>query len=177
MSRLARLPVAIPNGVKVNLSGNSCEVVGPKGTMVLPVHPVVKITVTGNEVTVSSASKSMQERISLGTMRSLINSMILGVSKGFERKLELVGVGYRVKIAGAVVNLSVGFSHPVNYQLPTGVTAEAPSQTELVLKSYNKHLLGQVASEIRALRSPEPYNGKGIKYSDEQIKRKEAKKK
>lgn len=177
MSRLARLPVVIPNGVKVNLSGEQCEVTGPKGTMKLAVHPAVKINIDGNQVTVSAPSRSIEEKIGLGTTRALLNNMVLGVTKGFERKLELVGVGYRAKVTGNVVNLSVGFSHPVDYPLPKGVTAEVPAQTEVVLKSYDKHLLGQVASEIRAIKPPEPYNGKGIKYADEQIQRKEAKKK
>ena len=181
MSRLARIPVTVPSAVKVNITGKVCEVIGPKGTLKLDIHPTVTITVAGNEVSFSSPSssnaKSIQERMSLGTMRALVNNMVLGVTQGFQRKLDLVGVGYRVKIAASVVNLSVGFSHPVDYRLPQGVTAEAPSQTELLLKSHDKHLLGQVASEIRAFRPPEPYKGKGIKYSDEKIQRKEAKKK
>lgn len=177
MSRIARIPVLIPKGVTVTLAHDQCEVKGPKGVLSLPVHKQVNLLVEADKVSFSASGQSIAERTSLGTMRSHVNNMIVGVTTGFQRKLDLVGVGYRAKVAGSILNLSVGYSHPVAYTLPAGVTAETPTQTEIVLKSHDKQLLGQVSSEIRAFRPPEPYKGKGIKYSDEKVVRKEAKKK
>jgi len=177
MSRIARIPVLIPKGVTVTLAQKHCEVKGPKGILSLPVHDKINLLIESDKVSFSAEGKSIAERTSLGTMRSHINNMIIGVTTGFQRKLDLVGVGYRAKVNGSVLNLSVGYSHPVEYKLPVGVSAETPTQTEILLKSHDKHLLGQVSSEIRAFRPPEPYKGKGIKYSDEKVVRKEAKKK
>ena len=177
MSRVAKTPVAIPSGVEVKLDGNLLVVKGSKGSLSLPLHD--KVDVAQDAGVLNFASKDGQKTgwAMAGTTRALVSKMVIGVSQGFERKLELVGVGYRAKANGSVVNLSLGFSHPVDYQLPEGVSAETPTQTEIVLKGSDNALLGQVAAEIRRFRPPEPYKGKGIRYSGEQVRRKEAKKK
>jgi len=175
MSRVAKNPVSLPSGVKLTLEGQELSVKGGKGELSLTINKDVEVKEENNVLTFSSNSKSSTAMA--GTVRALVNNMVTGVSVGFEKKLQLVGVGYRAKAAGKVLNLTLGFSHPVDYQLPEGVTAETPSQTDIVLKSADKQLLGQVASEIRAYRPPEPYKGKGVRYADEQVKRKEAKKK
>lgn len=177
MSRVANSPVEIPAGVKVDLAGQSLSVKGSNGTLALDIHANVEISQEDNVLKFAAKDSAKQSKALAGTMRALVNNMVVGVSKGFEKKLELVGVGYRAKASGKSVNLTLGFSHPVDYSLPEGVTAETPSQTEIVLKSADKQLLGQVASEIRAYREPEPYKGKGVRYSDEYVRRKEAKKK
>ncbi len=177
MSRVANSPVEIPAGVKVDLKDQSLSVKGGKGTLAIDIHKNVEISQEENVLKFASRDNAKQSRALAGTMRALVNNMVFGVSQGFEKKLELIGVGYRTKASGKTVNLTLGFSHPVDYQLPEGVTAETPSQTEIVLKSADKQLLGQVASEIRAYRPPEPYKGKGVRYSDEYVRRKEAKKK
>ncbi len=177
MSRVANSPVEIPVGVKVDLKDQSLSVKGGKGTLAIDIHKNVEISQEENVLKFASRDNAKQSRALAGTMRALVNNMVFGVSQGFEKKLELIGVGYRTKASGKTVNLTLGFSHPVDYQLPEGVTAETPSQTEIVLKSADKQLLGQVASEIRAYRPPEPYKGKGVRYSDEYVRRKEAKKK
>jgi len=183
MSRLARIPVTIPQGVTVKYTPgqSSCEVAGPKGILNFEISPLIKLDLNNNQLSILPASGKdyplRDERMYMGTARAILGNMVQGVAKGFEQKLDLVGVGYRVKVAGSTVSLSLGYSHPIDYALPKGVTAEAPSQAELLLKSHDKRLLGQVASDIRAFRPPEPYKGKGVKYSDEQIQRKEAKKK
>ncbi len=177
MSRVANSPVEIPAGVKVDLNDQSLSVKGGKGTLAIDIHKNVEISQEENVIKFVARDNAKQSRALAGTMRALVNNMVVGVSQGFEKKLELIGVGYRTKATGKTVNLTLGFSHPVDYQLPEGVTAETPSQTEIVLKSADKQLLGQVASEIRAYRPPEPYKGKGVRYSDEYVRRKEAKKK
>jgi len=177
MSRVAKSPVEVPAAVSVTLKGQSLSVKGGKGTLALEVHSSVEVKQDSNVLTFTPRDDAKQSDALAGTTRALVNNMIIGVTKGFEKKLTLVGVGYRVKAEGNTVNLSVGLSHPVNYTLPEGVTVETPSQTEIVLKGNDKQVLGQVAAEIRAYRRPEPYKGKGIRYSDEVVLRKEAKKK
>ncbi|GAB2196573.1 50S ribosomal protein L6 [Sessilibacter sp. MAH4] len=177
MSRVAKSPVEIPAGVKVDLDGQSLSIKGSKGTLALEIHSNVAVTQEENVLKFQPRDQAKQSVALAGTMRALVNNMVVGVTQGFEKKLDLVGVGYRAKATGNTVNLTLGFSHPVDYELPAGVTVETPSQTEVLLKSADKHLLGQVASEIRAFRPPEPYKGKGVRYSDELVRRKEAKKK
>lgn len=177
MSRVAKSPVSLPSGVNVTLEGQSISVKGSKGTLEFEVHSSVEVKQEDNVLTFAPKMGGKEADALAGTTRALINNMVTGVSAGFEKKLQLVGVGYRAKAAGSTLNLTLGFSHPVDYQLPDGVKAETPSQTDIVLKSADKQLLGQVAAEIRAFRAPEPYKGKGVRYADEHIRRKEAKKK
>lgn len=177
MSRVAKSPVSLPGGVNVTLSGQSISVKGSKGTLELNVHSKVEVKQENNVLTFAARDGSKESNALAGTTRALVNCMVTGVSVGFEKKLQLVGVGYRAKATGNLLNLTLGFSHPVDYELPEGVTAETPSQTDILLKSTDKQLLGQVAAEIRAFRPPEPYKGKGVRYADEQVHRKEAKKK
>ena len=177
MSRVAKSPVSLPSGVDVTLNGQSISVKGSKGTLELNVHNSVEVKQEDAGLTFSARNKSKEAIALSGTTRALVNNMVTGVSAGFEKKLQLVGVGYRAKATGSTLNLTLGFSHPVDYELPEGVKAETPSQTDIVLKSADKQLLGQVAAEIRAFRAPEPYKGKGVRYADEHIRRKEAKKK
>ncbi len=177
MSRVAKSPVEVPAGVQITLKGSDLSVKGSQGTLALEIHENVEVSQNDNILTFAARDGAKQSRALAGTTRALVNNMVIGVSKGFEKKLVLTGVGYRAKAAGTSVDLTLGFSHPVVYNLPEGVTAESPSQTEIVLKSANKQLLGQVAAEIRAFRPPEPYKGKGVRYSDEIVRRKEAKKK
>lgn len=179
MSRIAKKPIALPSGVQVEIDNQRLVVKGSKGTLEREIHVLVKITLEEN---VLSISPKEDEDIKLadsmaGTVRALANNMVVGVSEGFERKLLLVGVGYRAQAQGNVLNLSLGFSHPVVYTLPDGVTVETPSQTEVVVKGIDKELVGQVAADIRAFRPPEPYKGKGVRYSDEIVHLKEGKKK
>lgn len=175
MSRIANKPVELPTGVEIKLDGQNVTAKGKVGEMVLAVHPTVKVTQEEKTLTVQAETPSAIAMA--GTMRSLLDNLVVGVSKGFEKKLELVGVGYRAQAKGKSLNLSLGFSHPVDYPVPEGISIETPSQTEIVIKGYDKQRVGQVAAEIRAYRPPEPYKGKGVKYADERIIRKEAKKK
>lgn len=177
MSRVAKSPIAVPAGVEIKQSGQTLSVKGAKGELQLALNPLVKVGVDGSVAKVEPATETQQAWAMAGTYRALLSNMVHGVSKGFERKLELVGVGYRAQAKGSVISLALGFSHPVEYALPAGVTAETPSQTEIVLRSADKQLLGQVAANVRAFRPPEPYKGKGVRYSDETVLRKEAKKK
>ncbi len=178
MSRIANSPIELPKGVEVKIDGKGLMVKGGKGSLAMSLHGDVTINQADNVLTFSPATVSSKSSVALaGTTRALVNNMVVGVSKGFEKKLILNGVGYRAKASGKNVNLVLGFSHDINYSLPEGVTAETPSQTEVVLKASDKQLLGQVAAEIRAFRPPEPYKGKGVRYADEHIHRKEAKKK
>ena len=177
MSRVANNPITIPSGVEVNISGQTVTVKGGKGSLSHNVHPAVEIA-KQEKVLRFIPNNDMENSDALaGTTRALLNNMVAGVSKGFEKKLQLVGVGYRAQAQGKVLNLTLGFSHPVSFPVPEGITIETPSQTEIVIKGMDKQSVGQVAANIRAYRPPEPYKGKGIKYSDEQILRKEAKKK
>ncbi|TDX97958.1 50S ribosomal protein L6 [Thiohalophilus thiocyanatoxydans] len=169
--------VSIPTGVEVTINDQHVSVKGSKGTMEHTVHPVVEIVREDDNLTFLPREKGPAAISQSGTARAVINNLITGVSDGFEKKLELVGVGYRAQSQGKVLNLTLGFSHPVNYELPDGVTAETPSQTEVVIRGMDKQQVGQVAAEIRGFRPPEPYKGKGVKYADERIIRKEAKKK
>ena len=175
---MARLnPLDIPAGVEVNINNDVINVKGSKGAMEHKLHNSVEIKKDDNVLTLIPRENVPNSGAQAGTARSLLNSMIVGVTAGFEKKLELVGVGYRAKAEGKSVNLTLGFSHPVNYALPEGITAETPSQTEIVIRGVDKQRVGQVAADIRAFRPPEPYKGKGVKYAGEHIVRKEAKKK
>lgn len=177
MSRIAKAPVVLPKGVEAQIANGIVSVKGSKGTLKLQLHGSVQVVNEDNQLKVSPRNNSKSADALAGTSRALMQNMVNGVSKGFERKLELVGVGYRAKAQGKTVNMVLGFSHPIDYALPDGVTAETPSQTEIILKSADRQLLGQVASELRSFREPEPYKGKGVRYSGEQVYRKEAKKK
>lgn len=175
MSRVAKKPVAIPAGVTVNVDGQSLSIKGPKGNFDYSVHAEVNVEIQDNQIVF--APNANRFFAMAGTMRALVNNMITGAAVGFERKLELVGVGYRAQAQGKKLNLSLGFSHPIVYEMPEGITVETPSQTEILVKGADKQVVGQVAAKIRAYRPPEPYKGKGVKYAGEQILRKEAKKK
>lgn len=177
MSRVAKNPIVVPGGVEVTLGSDAVSVKGPLGTLSQAMNADVKIEREGDTLMCKPTSGSRQANALAGTMRALVANMVHGVSKGFERKLTLVGVGYRAQVAGDTLNLSLGYSHPVAYKLPAGVKAEAPSPTEIVLKGASKQQIGQVASEVRAYRLPEPYKGKGVRYSDEVVILKETKKK
>lgn len=177
MSRVAKNPVVVPAGVEVKLSGQDIAVKGAKGQLELHIHQNVEVSQNESVLTFASRDGAKHSRALAGTTRALINNMVQGVSNGFEKKLELVGVGYRAQAKGSILNLSLGFSHPVNYSLPSGVTAETPSQTEILIKGIDKQLVGQVAAEVRDFRRPEPYKGKGVRYANERVRRKEAKKK
>jgi len=178
MSRLANTPIEIPQGVDVALSGaNLITIKGSKGTLQRKVHSAVKVLHKSNQVTFASNNGVGLDVALVGTTRALVATMVQGVNKGVERKLILVGVGYRAQVQGKLLNLTLGFSHPVAFAIPEGILIETPSQTEVVIKGIDKQLVGQVAANIRNYRPPEPYKGKGIRYSDEKISLKEAKKK
>ncbi len=177
MSRVAKTPVQLPSGVEVKFDGQVVLVKGAKGEMSHNVHSSVDVKQEGEVLTFAPRNGDKGSNALAGTTRALLNNMVVGVTQGFEKKLTLVGVGYRAQSQGKVLNLSLGFSHPVEYAIPEGVTIETPSQTEVVVKGVDKQLVGQVAANIRAYRPPEPYKGKGVRYSDEHVVRKEAKKK
>ena len=177
MSRVANSPIELPKGVEVTLSEAEISIKGSKGTLAMPINAKVEIKHEDNVLRFAARSGDQFSRAMSGTTRSLVNNMVTGVSQGFEKKLELVGVGYRAQVQGSNINLTLGFSHPVVYALPAGVTAETPSQTEVLLKSSDKQKLGQAAAESRAFRPPEPYKGKGVRITGEYVRRKEAKKK
>ena len=174
MSRIAKKPITIPSGIEINASGRTLTVKGPKGALERSLPDAVAVLREGNEIKFEFGGGA---KALAGTTRALVNNMVKGVSKGFERKLELVGVGYRAQVQGKTLNLTLGYSHPVNFAVPGGITIETPSQTEIVVKGVDKQLVGQVAAEIRSFRPPEPYKGKGVRYANEVIVRKEAKKK
>lgn len=177
MSRVAKNPVVLPGGVEVALAINEISVKGPLGTLKQALSADVSIVREGDSLLCKAQNDSMQANAMSGTIRALLANMVQGVSKGFERKLSLVGVGYRAQAAGDTLNLTLGYSHPVTYKMPAGVKVETPTQTEIVLKGSDKQRVGQVAAEIRAFREPEPYKGKGVRYSDEVVILKETKKK
>ena len=177
MSRVANNPVQIPSGVEINLDAARISVKGSKGSLELDINPLVEIKQEDGSLTFAAKDGARASKAMAGTFRSLVNNMVVGVANGFEKRLQLNGVGYRANAQGKKLNLVLGFSHPIDYQLPEGVSAETPSQTEIVLTSIDKQLLGQAAAEIRAFRPPEPYKGKGVRYADEYVRRKEAKKK
>ena len=177
MSRIANSPVAIPGGVEVNLSGKDVSIKGSKGQLSLTLHELVDIQQSDNQLQFAATDSSKRAKALAGTFRSLVSNMVVGVSDGFSKELELQGVGYRAQMRGKKLNLSLGFSHPVEYEAPEGIAIETPSQTQVVIKGIDKQLVGQVCAEIRAFRPPEPYKGKGVRYLNEHVKRKEAKKK
>ena len=181
MLRVSSKSINIPSDVNVALNNNAIEVKGPKGTLSMPQSKLVKVEVVdldgAKSVSCSLVKVDKKSAAMAGTTRALINNMVIGVSQGFQKQLNLVGVGYRVQLKGNVVNFSLGYSHPIDYKLADGLTAESPSNTVLIVKGIDKQLVGQAAAEMRALRPPEPYKGKGVKYSDEVIIRKETKKK
>lgn len=177
MSRVAKNPIALPAGVEVMLAANEVSVKGPLGMMKQVLSNDVVVHREGEELLCKASNESAKADAMSGTIRALIANMVQGVTKGFERKLTLVGVGYRAQATGDTLNLTLGFSHPVVYKVPVGVTVSTPTQTEVVLKSTNKQQVGQVAAEIRAFREPEPYKGKGVRYAEEVVKLKETKKK
>lgn len=177
MSRVAKALVVVPADVTITLSGQDITVKGPKGELSHSIHGDVVVSHEESNIITNVVADTKGAWAQAGTTRALINNMVEGVSKGFEKKLILQGVGYRAKVAGKSLDLSLGFSHPISHTIPEGITCETPSQTEVTLKGCDKHLVGQTAANIRAYRKPEPYKGKGIRYSDENIRRKEAKKK
>lgn len=185
-SRVGRKPITVPNGVEVKVQDQHLAIKGPKGQKLVPIHPNVHVVVedktimftsNGNSGYVRSGSGSHLYNAITGTMRATVANFVEGVANGFERKLELRGVGYRAAAQGKVLNLTLGFSHPVKHVVPEGITIETPTQTEIIVKGIDKHLVGHVASEIRAYRPPEPYKGKGVRYSNEVVEIKETKKK
>ena len=176
MSRVARMPVKLPAGVQASVAEGAITVKGAKSTLTMTLPPQVSVEIKDGQVTVT-ADSIKSSRMKSGTARALINNMVAGVTKGYEKKLSLVGVGYRAATQGKKLNLSLGFSHPVEYPIPEGITVETPSQTEITIKGANKHMVGQVAADIRGFRPPEPYKGKGVRYLGEQVTLKEGKKK
>jgi len=177
MSRVAKLPVQLPAGVDVSVNASQILVKGPLGQLSMAAPADVDVVVASGVVSFAPKSTSRQAHAMSGTLRALVNNMVTGVSKGFERKLNLVGVGYRAQAQGDALNLTLGFSHPVVHKMPAGIKVETPTQTEILIKGMDKQVVGQVAAEIRAYRSPEPYKGKGVRYSDEVVVIKETKKK
>ncbi len=177
MSRVARKPVLLPKGVEMTQTAGTIKVKGPKGELLLSLSADVEVNIASDQANVTSRTPAQRARAIAGTTRALLANMVEGVSKGFERKLELVGVGYRAQAQGKKLNLTLGFSHPVAYAVPDGITIDTPSQTEILIKGADKHRVGQVAADIRSYRPPEPYKGKGVRYSTERVVLKEAKKK
>ncbi|GAA5168601.1 50S ribosomal protein L6 [Viridibacterium curvum] len=177
MSRVAKNPVALPSGVDATIAAGEIVIKGALGTLKQRIHPSVTVAREGANLVIKAVDGAVNANALSGTTRAVINNMVTGVSKGFERKLNLVGVGYRAQAQGDKLNLTLGFSHPVVHQMPAGVKVETPTQTEIVIKGVDKQQVGQVAAEVRAYRSPEPYKGKGVRYSDEVVVIKETKKK
>ena len=177
MSRIANASVSIPSGVEVTLSSQELSIKGSKGNLSLTLHELVEIKQEESELKVAAVDSTKKSHALSGTFRALVSNMVVGVSQGFEKHLELLGVGYRAQAQGRKLNLSLGFSHPVEYQVPEGIEIETPSQTQVIVRGIDKQLVGQVSAEIRAFRPPEPYKGKGVRYLNEYVKRKEAKKK
>jgi len=177
MSRVARMPVAVPNGTDIQIANGVITAKGPLGTLTQIINPLVEIKRDGEQLTFAAANESRESSAMSGTFRALVANMVQGVSKGFERKLTLVGVGFRAQAQGASLNLSLGFSHPVVHSMPEGVKCETPTQTEILIKGADKQKVGQVAAEVRAYKPPEPYKGKGVRYADEVVVIKETKKK
>ncbi|MGH8820861.1 MAG: 50S ribosomal protein L6 [Rhodoferax sp.] len=177
MSRIGKMPVTVPAGVDVSIKEDQISVKGAGGTLRLSQNALVKVAGDAGKLSFAPANNSREANAMSGTMRQLVNNMVLGVTKGFEKKLSLVGVGFKAQAQGAKLNLTVGFSHPVNKDMPAGITVATPAPTEIVIKGADRQRVGQVAAEIRAIRPPEPYKGKGIRYADEKITLKETKKK
>lgn len=177
MSRIAKAPITVAAGTDIKIDGQHVTIKGSKGTMNLNVHSDVAVSFDDGVITVKPTAETKQGWAMAGTMRAILNNMVVGVSAGFEKKLQLVGVGYRAQGKGKVLSLSLGFSHPIDYEVPEGIDITTPSQTEILVSGCDKQRVGQVAAEIRGYRPPEPYKGKGVRYADERIIRKEAKKK
>ena len=177
MSRVGKMPVAVPQGVDVQIKEDQISVKGTGGQLSLTQNALVKVSSNDGKLSFAPANESREANAMSGTMRQLVNNMVVGVTKGFEKKLNLVGVGYKAQAQGAKLNLTVGYSHPVNIDMPAGITVATPLPTEIVIKGADRQRVGQIAAEIRAVRPPEPYKGKGIRYSDEKITIKETKKK
>ena len=177
MSRVGKAPIALPKGAEVNFAGGLLTVKGPLGTLTQPIHSLVKVTTDNGTITFAPADESREANALQGTMRALTANMVKGVTEGFEKKLTLIGVGYKAAAQGSKLNLAVGFSHPVNFEMPAGITVATPTPTEIVIKGADKQKVGQVAAEVRAYRPPEPYKGKGVRYADERVILKETKKK
>ena len=177
MSRVGKSPVPLPAGVEVKIDSKQVTVKGPKGTLTMNLGSGVAVVQEGTQLLVNKTSESRAASAMFGTVRALVNNMVVGVTQGFEKKLTLVGVGYRAQAQGNQVNLSLGFSHPVVHVMPPGIKVETPQQTEILIKGIDKQMVGQVAAEIRAYRPPEPYKGKGVRYADEKVILKEVKKK
>ncbi len=177
MSRIGKNPITLPAGVEVKLGDGVITVKGPLGTLTAAAHAAVQVAVEGQAIVVSKVEGAANAGAMWGTMRANLNNMVVGVSKGFEKKLQLVGVGYRAQAQGDTLNLTLGFSHPVAHKMPAGVKVECPTQTEILIKGFDKQRVGQVAAEVRAYRKPEPYKGKGVRYADEVVVIKETKKK
>lgn len=177
MSRIAKAPVILPSGVELTVNGEEVTVKGSKATLTQQINGAVSIEQSEGTVTFSPVDGAANGWAHAGTVRALVSNMVVGVTQGFEKKLLLVGVGYRAAAQGQTLNLTLGFSHPVHHAIPAGITIETPTQTEIIVKGADKQVVGQIAAEIRAYRPPEPYKGKGVKYADERVLRKEAKKK
>ncbi|MBE0473294.1 50S ribosomal protein L6 [Rhodoferax sp.] len=177
MSRIAKMPVTIPAGVEVTVGEQNVSVKGVGGLLTLKQNTLVKISSDAGNLSFSAANETREADAMAGTMRQLVNNMVVGVSKGFERKLSLIGVGYKAQATGSKLNLTVGYSHPVNIDMPAGITVATPTPTEVLIKGADRQRVGQIAAEIRAVRPPEPYKGKGIRYADEKVAIKETKKK
>ncbi len=177
MSRIGNFPITVPKGVDVTVTSGQISVKGPLGTLSQPMSKTVGISREGDELQFKALDESIQTNAMSGTLRALVANMVHGVTKGYERKLQLVGVGYRAQAQGDKLNLTLGFSHPVVHQMPKGIKVETPAQTEIVIKGIDKQVVGQVAAEVRGYRPPEPYKGKGVRYSDERVVLKETKKK
>ena len=177
MSRIAKAPVIIPSGVDIILEGNNVTVKGNNGQLSYDINSAVSLIITDNIIQVLWNKEDKKATAQAGTARAIVNNMIVGVSSGYEQKLTLIGVGYRAQAKDNILNLSLGFSHPIDFELPDGVSVQTPTQTEIIIKGSDKQLVGEVAAKIRAYRPPEPYKGKGVRYADEHVARKEAKKK
>ena len=177
MSRVGKMPVTIPAGVDVSIKANQISVKGAGGSLSLNANALVAVKNDAGKLTFAPINDSREANAMSGTIRQLVNNMVVGVTKGFEKKLNLVGVGYKAQAAGTKLNLTVGYSHPVNFDMPAGITVQTPAPTEIIIKGADRQRVGQIAAEIRAVRPPEPYKGKGIRYSDEKITIKETKKK
>ena len=177
MSRVGKLPVVVPAGVEVSVKESTISIKGTGGTLQLTLNSLVTLENAAGKLSFKAANDSREADAMSGTMRQLVNNMVVGVTKGFEKKLNLVGVGFKAQASGAKLNLAVGYSHPVNFDMPAGIAVATPTPTEIVIKGADRQRVGQIAAEIRAVRPPEPYKGKGIRYSDEKITIKETKKK
>jgi large subunit ribosomal protein L6 len=177
MSRVGKMPVAVPQGVDVQIKEDQISVKGAGGQLALATNALVKVSSADGKLSFEPANESREANAMSGTMRQLVNNMVQGVTKGFEKKLTLVGVGYKAAVQGNKLNLAVGYSHPVNIEMPAGITAATPTPTEIVIKGADRQRVGQLAAEVRAVRPPEPYKGKGIRYADEKVVIKETKKK